>query len=282
MSRKRNTFIYRIRQSFRRKKKRLTITKRQTFVIITSILTVGILLTQLVSSDSRYVMILVLSLITYVLSAIGLREDLKGVEWFTLLMLPTLYTAAIGLFYFLLPVRWLTRIPVVVLYAVGMYALLLTENIYNIAAVRTIALLRVAHTVGFLLTLVTYYLLVTTILTFHFHGFINAISVGLLSFVLIFQSLWSVELTEKVSNAVWYISIVLTLAMIEFAWVFSFWPVKPERLSLFFTTSLYSMVAMAHLYLVKKLYKRAVVEFFLVAGFAFVILMVTTRWRGGI
>ena len=63
------------------------------------------------------------------------------------------FYGAVAFFYFLLPVRWLTRIPVVVLYAVGIYALLLTENIYNVAADRTIALLRAAHSVGYLLTL---------------------------------------------------------------------------------------------------------------------------------
>ena len=67
------------------------------------------------------------------------------------------FTAAIALFYFLLPVRWLTRVPVAVLYAVGMYALLLTENIYNVAADRTIALLRAAQSIGYLLTLLTYF-----------------------------------------------------------------------------------------------------------------------------
>ena len=61
------------------------------------------------------------------------------------LTLPTLFTAAVGLFYFLLPVRWLTRLPVVILYSIGIYALLLTENIYNVAAERTIALFRAAH-----------------------------------------------------------------------------------------------------------------------------------------
>jgi hypothetical protein len=84
-----------------------------------------------------------------------LREGIDGIEWLTVLTLPPLYTAGVGLFYFLLPVRWLTRLPVAMAYGLGMYVLLLTENIFSVASIRTIQLLRAAQAVGFLLTLVT-------------------------------------------------------------------------------------------------------------------------------
>ena len=147
--------------SFRKRWKRwdrnMVLSKRQQFVGITVILTFLMMLTQLVPSDFRYVLVVIMALVTYLLTAFALRDDLKGAEWVSLLTLPTLFTAGVALFYFLLPSRWLTRIPIVGLYAVGLYALLLTENIYNVAATRTIALLRAAHSVGFLLTLSTFF-----------------------------------------------------------------------------------------------------------------------------
>ena len=103
-----------------------------------------------------------------------------------------------------------------------MYALLLTENIYNVAADRTIALLRAAHSVGFLLTLVTYFLLVQTVMAFRFPFFLNAIFVGMVSYLLVFQSLWSSVLEESVSRRVGSLSIAIAVALSELAWLFSF------------------------------------------------------------
>src|SRR4051812_1692943 len=80
------------------------LTKRQELVLVSILLTIGLLLTQLLP-DFRYPMTFVLALCAYIGSAWVLRSDLKGVEFITLLTLPTLYTAAVTLFYFLLPLR---------------------------------------------------------------------------------------------------------------------------------------------------------------------------------
>jgi hypothetical protein len=221
-----------------------------------------------------------LSLFAYVLSAWALRDDLRSIEWVSLLTLPTLFTTAVSLFYFLLPDRWLTRVPVVALYSVGMYALLLTENIYNVAVDRTIALLRAAHSVGFLLTLVTYFLLVQTVMAFRFPFFLNIICVGLITFFLVFQALWAVVLEYPVSKRVWRISGVITIVLAQLAGVFSFWPTQSTLIVLFLTTCFYGTVGMAQQYLVERLYKKTVIEFFSLTAIVFAIVVFATRWRG--
>ena len=285
MKMQRNGFVERtifviIRKRLFRWGRRLSLSKRQQFVIIIGILTAGLLLTQLVPTEYRYPMVAALSVMTYVGFAIGLREDLHRVEWLTLLTIPTFFTASIALFYFLLPVRWLTRIPIAILYAVGMYALILTENIYNVAAIRTIALLRAAHSVGFLLTLVTYFLLAQTTLSFRLPPFLQAPILGVLSFPLIVQSLWSMELEPTVSRRVWRLSIALSVVQVQLAWFFSFWPVKTTIHALFFTTSLYGTMGMAQQYLVERLYKKTVIEFFSVTTIVLLVTLLATRWRG--
>jgi hypothetical protein len=273
-----------LRFTMKRWERRITITisKRQQFVILTLLLTFGMVLTQLVPADLRYTMVAGLSVLTFAATAFAMREDLSGIEWLTLLSLPTLFTAAVGLFYFLLPVRWLTRLPVAALYAVGIYALLLTENIYNVAAERTIALLRAAHSVGFLITLLTYFLLVQTILAFRLTYLANTISIGLTSFVLVLGSLWAVELGERLSRRVWQISIAISLILMELGWIFSFWPVATTLIALFLTTCFYSLVGMAQQYLVERLYKKTVVEFLGVVTIVFCIVFLATHWRGNI
>jgi hypothetical protein len=260
--------------------RRITISKRQQFVIVTLLCACGLLLTQIVSSDFRFVTVLGLSIVTYVLCAFVLREDLSGIEWFTLLSLPTLFTAAIAVFYFLLPVRWLTRIPVVVIYAVCMYALLLTENIYNVAANRTIALLRAAHTVGFLLTLIVFFLLVQTVLSIRSNVFINTLGAGSVAFILSFQILWSVVLEPILDRRVLSISVAIACVVAQFAWFLSFWPITTTIEALFLMTSLYAMVGMGQQYLQEKLYKKTVTEFLIVTAIIFAIVVASTNWRG--
>ncbi len=275
-----NNMMQYIRKLFHRWQRRILLSKRQQFVIITLVLTAGLVVTQIAHPDMRYPLVLLLSIASYLLTAFGLREDLRGVEWFTLLTLPALFTAAVLLFYFLLPVRWLTRLPVAILYGVGMYALILTENIYNVAAQRSIALLRAAHSVGFLLTLVTYFLLVSTILSFRLAVGWTGIAVGLVTGALSLQALWSVELEAKLSARVWQISLGIALMMGELAWIFGFWPVQQALIVLFLTTCLYCTVGMAQQYLEDKLYKKTVIEFSSVATIVFVILLIATKWRG--
>lgn len=258
------------------------IPKRQVFVISTILLTVILLLTQVVSQDFRYAFVIFLAICTYIISAYALREDLNGVEWLTLLVLPALYSAAVALFYFLLPVRWLTRIPVAIVYALGLYALLLTENIFNVAANRTIALLRAAHSVGFLITFITYLLLSQIIFAFRLGPTFNALGIGLLSFFLIFQSLWVMELTEKASRRVLVITAVLTLVLSEFSFMVSLWPAQPLMRSLFISSLFYSLTGMTQQYVVERMYKKTVIEFLIVTVVIFVIFLATSSWRSAV
>ena len=184
------------------------------------------------------------------------------------------------MFYFLLPVRWLTRLPVAVLYGIGMYALLLTENIYHVAADRTIALLRAAHSVGFLVTILTYFLLTQTVLAFRFDPFTNTILIGLVSFGLVFSSLWVMELTDNINRRVRDLTIAITVFLLNLVWIFSLLPTKPTIQALFFTTAFYSAVGMGQQFLVEKLYKKNVVEFGIVAAIVLVVTLATTSWRG--
>lgn len=272
--------IQSVKKRFIRWDRRSWLTKRQQFVGVTIVLTALLLLTQLVSPETRYPLVIMLSIVAYGLSAFALREDLHGIEWVTLLILPTLFTTAVSMFYFLLPVRWLTRLPVAMLYGVGMYALLLTENIYNVAVDRTIALLRAAHSVGFLLTLFTFFLLAQTVLAFRFNPLVNAILIGLISFGLVLSSLWSMELTGGVSRRVWHIAIATTIFLTDMVWIFSLLPTKATIQALFFTTAFYSSVGMGQQYLVEKLYKKNVIEFILVSALVFIITIIATSWHG--
>ncbi|OGG08871.1 hypothetical protein A2154_00885 [Candidatus Gottesmanbacteria bacterium RBG_16_43_7] len=268
-----------LKRWYKRTNRKITISKRQQLVIITLILAAGMILTQLVSSDYRYRLVVALSLTTYITTAFALREDLRGVEWITLLTLPSLFTAAVGSFYFLLPVRWLTRLPVALLYMIGIYALLLTVNIYNIAAIRTIALLRAAHSIGFLLTILTYYFLVQTVFAARINILVNILFVGIISFLLYIQLLWSVHLEPRLSHSILVISLALSIVQAQLAWILTLWPVNSTFVTLFLTTVFYSTAGLAQQYLQERLYKKTVNEFASVVVIIFLLLIIATQWR---
>lgn len=271
-------FVVTIGKRFKRWDRRMTFSKRQQFVGITAILTLLMMLTQVVSTDFRYPMVVVMAIVTYLLGAFALRDDLNGAEWISLLILPTMFTAAVALFYFLLPSRWITRLPIAALYAIGLYALLLTENIYNVAAARTIALLRAAHSVGFLLTLLTFFLLSQILYAFRFHPIINAFSIVLFAYPLTLQILWSIELTPKIGERVKQLTLVISVVLMEISWIFSLYPTRSALRALFVTTCFYGLIGIGQQYLGDRLYKRTIWEFFSVVGIVFILLILGTDW----
>lgn len=258
--------------------KLVKISKRQQFVGVVLLLSLGMIATQLIGGGLQIEVVAVLAVVSYILSMFVLREQLTGWEFVTLLVLPTFYTVAVYTFYFLLPTRWLTRLPIVALYAIGMYAVLLTENIYNVAAERNIQLLRAAHSVGFLLTLVTVFFLTDTLLSLHLPFYLNGFLFSAINFLLVLQALWSMELTSFISRKTWVGSLVISLILGEIALIFSFWPIRITIEALFLTTIFYSMVGMTQQYLVDRLFSKTIREFIAVVAFVFAVVIITTRW----
>ncbi len=260
------------------RKLKWSLTKREKFAVITAILTLGLIATQLVSAEYRLRMVFVSFFVTYILVAWGLSDNLSGLEWFTLLILPSYYTAAISLFYFLLPVRWITRLPIAFVYALGMYALLLTENIFNVAAERSIPLIRVAYAIGLLLTVGTVFLILNTIYALHLSAWLNFTLTLFFLVPLTYQQLWVMVLEARVSIRLLLYSLAISLCIAEAALIFSFWPVKGVIVSLVLATLFYMFVGMTQQHLIERLFKTTIRLFFVPVLFVFIILAITTRW----
>lgn len=253
--------------------------KRQRFVIVSLVLSLGLIGTQLVRVEHRYQAIVVFGGISYALSAWALSGDLKGVEWLTVLILPLLYPVSVGLFYFLLPERLLSRLVILGVFGVGMYALLLTENIFSVAAIRTIQLLRAAHAVGFLLTLVTAFFLFDTIWSFRLSFYSNGALVALVSFPLFLQGLWSYRLSEqKIERRTFSYSLALALGLGQIALALSFWPVTVPVGSLFLVTMAYVVLGISQYHFSGRLFRKMLYEYIGVGIIVLVTTFLVTRW----
>lgn len=227
---------------------------------------------------NRYLAIALLSLLTIPLTLWSLKEALKGAVWLVSWILPFLFTGSVGLFYFLLPAKILVAIPITLIYFAGIYASLLSENIFAVAAVRTIQLLRSASAVSFLLTLTAAFLLYETVFSFRLPFYANALFVTLISFFLFLHGVWSVNLEEKISFKMFHYSLCLSLMVGEIALILSFWPTTVTLIALFLTTLVYVSLGLVQALLGERLFSRTVKEYLAVGAVVLAVLFWYTTW----
>ena len=254
--------------------------KRQKFVLVSVVLSIFMFIVAVSDFYDQNILVLILGLISFFLCFWSLRESLLTKAAYLSLILPVSFTLGVGFFYFLLPEQWLIRLPIITLYGVGVYALLLTANIYTVASIRTIALARAAQAVGYVLTLFTLFLLYDTILSFRLYPWSNAILVVLVSLPLYLQGIWSSEVSETVPRKYIYYSIILSLVVGEITLGLSLWPVTVTVGSLFLTTMGYILLGISQQELTGRLFRQTIWEYLAVGGAVFITMFLTTRWGG--
>ena len=256
------------------------ITKRQKFILMSFFLTIFMLTTQTVTEQVRYEIMAFMVIATLFLSVFSLWGELVGVKYFLLLLLPVYFVAGASLFYFLLPVRWLTRVPYAVLFGVSVYLLMLTANIYNVAAIRTIGLLRAANAVGLLFSLISTFFLSNVLFSLHLPFYLVVPGVIAIVMPIYTVGLWSYELEDFITRRVFVYGVIFAVVTAQIALVLSFWPIVPINGALAMATVMYVLLGLAQLKFGDKLRRRAVYEHLLVAFVVFTVIVLTTRWGG--
>jgi hypothetical protein len=249
-------------------------------VVISLILSLGLLATQLVFDVYRYATIAGLSFLTAGLTAWSLKEDMRKIAWLMTLILPSLFTASVSLFYFLLPEKIYVRLVLLVLFTVGMYALLLTENIFTVATLRTIQLLRAAQALGFVFSLIVAFLLFDTIFSFRLSPWLNALLITAASFPIALQGIWSANLEEELTKEVVSYSLALSWVLGQSAFFISMWPVTIIIASLFLVTIFYVGLGIAQQAMVGRLFKQTIREYLQVGIIVLIVVFFAARWGG--
>lgn len=247
--------------------------RREKFVIAAIALSLGLFGVQYIDLTFRYAAVAVLMLLSYLVSAWALADDLQRHEWLTIVPFPALYTGAVGLFYFLLPSNLISKLAILGLFSVGMYALYLTSNIFSVAKGRTIQLLHAAHAIGLLFTLLTSLLLTNTLFSLRLPFYINGLVVAAIHYPLAVMSLWAVELDKQISKEVLGLSALLTLILAEVAIVLSFYPFSVWNSALFIMTVTYIGLGLTHNFLRGRLFQSTLTEYSLVAGFLCLVFL---------
>ena len=254
--------------------------KRKRFIITSLVLALGFFGVQVLDDSLRFPAIAGLSLGTILLFVWSLREGLGFNMTLLSLILPFSFTVGVGLFWFLLPASIFTRIPVLFLYAFGVYSLALTMNIYTVSATRTIALLRAARGVGFVLTLVTGFLLYDAVISLKTNVVGTVLLVALVSVLLFMQGYWAMLLEKKVSRLIVTMSLISSFIVSQVAAILYFWPVTVVVGSLFLTVTVYVLLGLGQARLEFRLFKSTTRDYVLVGALVLIGMFFATHWTG--
>lgn len=267
----------RVYRSSTNKLRRINLTKRQKLVVGVLISSLGLFISENLLGRSGIFVVILLAFVTDFFLFFALAEDLEENFSWQVFILPFFYSLAFGLFYLLVPARFLTRIAMTSFYAVGLYSLFLSQNIFTVSSIRTIALLSSARTVSFTITLISYFFLINVIYSLHTNIFITSFLIFVFSFPLIMQSIWVYTLEKSIaSNFVWSLS--LSLALLETSLILWFWPSNPTLIALFLTGIFYTIVGVSQSWFEKRLFRGVMLEYFWVAIVTFTVLIMFTIW----
>ncbi len=265
----------------RRVEKRPILTKRRKFVLVSLLLSFGLIVIQRLPIEERYSAIVGFAVASYFLTAWSLLSELRGSAWLTNMILPTFYPVSVALFYFLLPAEPVTRWIVTLLFAISMYGLLLTANIFAVASIRTIQLLRAARAVGFLLTVLSAAFLYHVIFSLRVSVGIVAPLVFLATFPLVLQGVWSYSLTGSIKRETGYAT-VGSIVITEMATALSFWLIDIPMASVMLSMAMYVVLGIFQHDVEERLFTRTIQEY---VGFAAIVFLVVAgavflRWMG--
>lgn len=271
------TLIENISSIFGKKKKKINITKRQKFAVGVMSLSILLFISELLLGKQAIYIVLFLSVLADLFLLWALRNDLRDNFSLQIFILPFLFTISFGLFYLLVPARFLARIFMTSLYAVGIYSLFLSQNIFVVSSIRTIALLSSARTVSFVITLISFFFLTNVIFTLHLNVILTILFLAIFSLPLILQSIWTYTLDRGIKeDFVW--GLLLTLCLSEITLLLWFWPSNPTMIALFLAGFFYIIVGLSHVWFEKRLFKGVLWEYIWVAVVVFTVLVAFTSW----
>ena len=256
---------------------KILISKRQKFIFVVLILSFGLFIAESLLGKSGILVVFGLSVLTVFFLYFVLRFDLKDNFSPQIFILPFFYSLSIGLFYLLFPGRFLTRIGMTSLYAVGLYSLFLSQNIFIVSSIRTIALLSGARTVNLVLTLLSYFFISNVVFSFHINIFITLLLIFVYTFAFVLQAIWIHTLDKKFFAQVFWV-LSLTVSLSEIALFLWFSPSSPTVAALFLTAIFYVLVGLSQAWFEKRLFRSVILEYIWITIISFIFLIIFTDW----
>lgn len=254
------------------------VSKRQKFVLVVSVLSLSLFLSEFLGGQYFLLATIVLSILTDVALYLILKNDIKGTFFYPIFILPFLYTVAFNLFYSLVPARILTRLVMSGIYGFGLYSLFLTQNIFAVSSIRTINLLRSARIVSFVLTIVILFFLINVSFSLRLPIVVLPVLVFIVSFFLSFQSLWVYVFDKSLLSEIMIAAGVISFSLMELSLILILWPVNASIYSIFLTGVFYAYSGVVHAWIEKRLFKGILWEYIWIGFLSILILLFFSKW----
>lgn len=256
----------------------LKIGKRKRFAVSTAVLSTYLFLITYVPYHVALFHIIPLLFLAYGVTYIGILEDIEGVEWSQLFTLPLVLTVSALLFYYLLPVRLLTRVPFIITYSILLYAVFLSENIFNVGVERTLALYRAAYSVTNFVILVILLLMFTILFSFG-ANYLFAAFIGMIaSFPLFFHSLWIANPMSVLEERVYKISALLSI-ILGFGIIFSsFLPLKTTIYAILNVAMAYFLIGVTQEIIQDTVFVNRIKEYVVVYGILLLFIVLSMQF----
>lgn len=228
--------------------------------------------------DKAPIFIAVFTIVGFLVSYFALLEEIEDMDWFGLFFLPIVLTVFFYLFYFLFPGRWLTRLPFSIFYGISFYAVLLCSNIFNVGVEKSLQLYRAAFSINYFYLTVVSFLIFNVLFSFKAVFLLNALIVGSSTFFLSIHLFWTIRLKRHLEREVIIKSAFMALILIETTIITSFVPLRTPIVSLFLTTTFYSLGGLVYNQIDGKLFKETTREYIGVWIFVLLITFLSITW----
>ena len=253
--------------------------RREKFVLASVLLSIFLIAIQYIPLDWRPLAVLVFTIAAYLLAAWSMFDNLDGIEWLTIVPLPALYALSVSTFYFLLPASWLARAGIIGLFGLGMYALFLAGNIFTIAKVRTIQLLRAAQAVLFFFCLIAALLAFNTIFSLSLWFVWNGLLAAIASLLLSISFFWSIRLEKRLSREVLALTLRTSMTVGFAAMILSFFPSQLWPTSLLLMTIMYALLGLGQSALEQRLFTNTLREYLGVLASVAAMFFLLLPWK---
>lgn len=254
------------------------IEKRQRLLIATFLLTLLFTGATFFSFEWVYLFVPIIALAVYVLTYFAILDGITRHERLMLFIHPIYFSIVFYLFYFFVPQRWLTRLPFITIYIISMYAITLSQNIFNVGVSKSLQLFRAAFSVNYLFATICSFLAYSLIISLRLNAIWNTLLVFVASFPLVLQLMWSIEPKEYIEREILVYSLLISFILSQLGTILSFVPINQSIFALVLTSLLYSMTGLFTTFIQNALYKEKVREYVFVFGFALVVLFLTLKW----
>ncbi len=243
------------------------------------VLSLGLILIQYIPLEWRPLGLVIFAVITYLVTAWVVFDNLDGVEWLTIVPMPALYTLSISSFYFLLPESLVAQAFIVSLFGLGMYALLLAGNILTIAKSRTIQLLKAAQAVIFFFSLIAALFAFNTLFSLGWLFIWNGLIAWAIGILLSFCFYWSIRLGKNISREVIGLTLRTGAVIGVLAAIVSFFPGNLWQTSLLLMGAMYTLLGVGQSALEEKLFTNTVREYLGVFVGVVIMYFVLLPWK---